>query len=62
MNAISRTMNPTQWLMLIVLSMLWGGSFLFLGVSVSELPIFTVIALRVFLAAIILYAAMRLAG
>jgi drug/metabolite transporter (DMT)-like permease len=44
MNAISRTMNPTQWLMLIVLSMLWGGSFLFLGVSVSELPVFTVIA------------------
>ena len=62
MNVISRTMNPTQWLMLIVLSMLWGGSFLFLGVSVSELPIFTVIALRVFLAAIILYAAMRIAG
>jgi drug/metabolite transporter (DMT)-like permease len=62
MNAISRTMNPTQWLMLIVLSMLWGGSFLFLGVSVSELPIFTVIALRVGIAAIILYVAMRIAG
>jgi drug/metabolite transporter (DMT)-like permease len=62
MNAISRTMNPTQWLMLIVLSMLWGGSFLFLGVAVSELPIFTVIALRVGLAAAILYVVMRIMG
>jgi drug/metabolite transporter (DMT)-like permease len=60
--AISRTMTPVQWLMLIILSMLWGGSFLFLGVAVSELPVFTVIALRVGIAAVILYVAMRIAG
>ena len=60
--AINRTMTPIQWLMLIALSSLWGASFLFLGVSVSALPVFTVIFLRVLIAAVIVYAAMRLAG
>ena len=41
-------------LLLIVLSVLWGGSFFFNGVVLQELPPFTTVLLRVSLAAIIL--------
>ena len=42
------------WFLLIVLSLLWGGSFFFTGVAVKELPPFTIVALRVGIAAITL--------
>ena len=41
--------------MLIVLSVLWGGSFFFVGVAVSKLPPLTIVTLRVGLAAITLW-------
>lgn len=41
--------------MLIVLSILWGGSFFFVGVAVTELPPLTIVTLRVGLAAIALW-------
>jgi drug/metabolite transporter (DMT)-like permease len=40
--------------MLLALSVLWGGSFFFTGVALMELPPFTIVVLRVGLAAIIL--------
>jgi drug/metabolite transporter (DMT)-like permease len=40
--------------MLVVLSVLWGASFFFLGVAIKELPPFTIVLLRVGLAALIL--------
>jgi drug/metabolite transporter (DMT)-like permease len=43
------------WAMLIVLSMLWGGSFFFVGVVVTDLPPLTIVALRVGIAAITLW-------
>lgn len=41
--------------MLILLSMLWGGSFFFVGVVVTDLPPLTIVALRVGIAAITLW-------
>lgn len=46
--------DARAWLLLIVLSVLWGGSFFFNGVVLRELPPFTTVLLRVSLAAIIL--------
>lgn len=47
-------MSLTQWLLLILLSLLWGGSFLFTGMAVHELPPLTLVLGRVGLAALIL--------
>ncbi len=47
-------MALTQWLLLAVLSVLWGGSFLFVGIAVEDLPAFTIVLWRVALAAAIL--------
>lgn len=47
-------MPVTQWLLLIFLSLLWGASFLFIGVATHELPAFTIVLVRVGLAAAVL--------
>lgn len=56
MNAsINRAMNSKTWAMLLLLSMLWGGSFFFIGVAVKDLPPLTIVTLRVALAACALW-------
>lgn len=55
-------MTPRLWALLCLLSLLWGGSFLFVGIAVAELPPFTVVWLRVALAAVALGAMLRLGG
>jgi drug/metabolite transporter (DMT)-like permease len=45
--------------MLLALSLVWGGSFFFVGVVVKELPPLTVVALRVGLAALALHLVLR---
>jgi drug/metabolite transporter (DMT)-like permease len=40
-------MNRTGWGLLLLLSVLWGSSFFFAGVSVKELPPLTVVLVRV---------------
>ena len=55
MQQISRTMGPAQWTTLIILSILWGGAFFFVGVAVTALPPFTIVLLRVALAALALH-------
>ena len=47
-------MSRSQWLLLVALSVLWGGSFFFVGVAVKELPVFTIVLVRVALAAALL--------
>lgn len=47
-------MSRSQWLLLIVLSVLWGGSFLFVGIAIKELPPLTIVLARVGLAALLL--------
>ena len=53
--AIKQVMGPVEWGMLLFLSLLWGGSFLFVGVAVSELPTLTIVFTRVGLAAAALW-------
>ena len=54
MNAPAQYMSPTQWGLLILLAFLWGCSFLFMGIATRELPAFTIVFVRVGLAAAIL--------
>ena len=51
----SPQMSPSVWIMLITLSVIWGGSFLFGRIAMLEWPPFTVALLRVALAAIALW-------
>jgi drug/metabolite transporter (DMT)-like permease len=60
--APQRPMTAREWGLLTILSLLWGGSFLFVGVAVKELPPLTLVALRVGLAAAILWASAPLIG
>ncbi|MDO5632786.1 MAG: DMT family transporter [Paracoccus sp. (in: a-proteobacteria)] len=55
-------MTATEWLMLIALSALWGGSFFFNELAVRELPVLTVVAIRVALAGAILTLVLRATG
>src|SRR4051812_25484318 len=48
-----------DWALLGVLSVLWGGSFFFNGVVLRELPPFTLVLLRVLLAALMLLPLLR---
>lgn len=60
--AIDRTMMPGEWALLVALSLLWGGSYFFNAVAVAALPPFTIVAVRVTLGAVFLYAAARVSG
>jgi drug/metabolite transporter (DMT)-like permease len=48
------TIDPRDWTLLALLSVLWGGSFFFAGVAVRELPPLTIVSARVGLAALLL--------
>ncbi|NVJ55620.1 MAG: DMT family transporter [Vibrionaceae bacterium] len=54
--SINHAMTPKVWAMLVLLSILWGGSFFFVGVAVNELPPLTIVTLRVGIAALTLWA------
>ena len=36
--AVNRTMTPFEWLLLVTLSLLWGGSYFYNAVAVKALP------------------------
>lgn len=55
-------MAATQWFLLAILSVLWGGSFLFVGIAVAEISAFTNVLWRVALAAAILMPPMLALG
>lgn len=59
---INKTMTRLEWGLLLALSVIWGGSFFFTGVAVKELPPFTIVVLRVGLAALILHFVVRATG
>ena len=56
------TMTTRLWGWLLVLSLLWGGSFFFVAVAVRELPSLTLVWLRVALAAAMLLALLPVLG
>ena len=55
-------MTSREWGLLLLLSLLWGGSFFFVGVAVKQLPPFTIVALRVSIAAMLLWLSAPLTG
>lgn len=59
---VNRTLSAPEWAMLMVLSILWGGSFFFTGVALQALPPLTLVVLRVGLAALILNLVLPLTG
>ena len=62
MSQAQRPMTPYEWGLLLLLSILWGGSFFFVGVAVKELPPLTIVAARVSIAAALLWASGPLTG
>ena len=57
-----KSMNLSEWVMLIILSILWGGSFFFVGVAVKALPPLTIVSSRVTLAALTLLTEVHFSG
>ena len=55
-------MPAAAWGMLVTLSILWGGSFLFIRVAVAEIPTLSVVLARVAIAATTLLLVARLTG
>jgi drug/metabolite transporter (DMT)-like permease len=59
---IQLRMGARQWGILLLLSILWGGSFFFIEVAVAAIPPFTLVLLRVALAAGALILFLRMQG
>jgi drug/metabolite transporter (DMT)-like permease len=55
-------MGTREWILLVVLSLLWGGSFFFGKVAVAQWPPLVVVLSRVSMAAATLYVVLRLHG
>ena len=51
---INLRMGAAEWGMLILLSVLWGGSFFFLGVALREVPPFTLVLARLGLSSLLM--------
>ncbi len=60
--AIHRAMTGGEWALLLTMSVLWAGSFFFAAVALRALPPFTLVTLRVGLAALMLAGVMRALG
>ncbi len=52
--AEGKVMGPVEWVLLIILSIFWGGSFFFVEVALTELPPLTIVLGRVGFAAMAL--------
>jgi drug/metabolite transporter (DMT)-like permease len=55
-------MTGREWMLMLTLSILWGGSFFFVEVALTGLPALTIVWLRVALAALILRAVIWATG
>ncbi|MBI1244337.1 MAG: EamA family transporter [Alphaproteobacteria bacterium] len=62
MNAAIRRLDSTAWGLLLLLSVLWGGSFLYVKLALAELPPVTIITLRIVFGGLALLAILRLRG
>ncbi|MGN8547560.1 drug/metabolite transporter (DMT)-like permease [Bradyrhizobium elkanii] len=62
MPSADNRIDRRDWGLLVLLSVLWGGSFFFNGVILRELPPLTLVLLRVVLGTIILLPLLRAAG
>ena len=58
----ARVMSGGDWLLLVTLSILWGGSFFFAKIAVQDLPPFTIVLGRVAIAALALHMMVLMTG
>jgi len=56
------SMKPKEWWLLIILSVFWGGSFFFVEVALLDFQPFTLVFLRIAIAALILVGVVYLTG
>jgi len=56
------SLDLESWMLLLVLSLLWGASFLFMRVAGEEIPVFTLVLARVGIAALALHAVILATG
>ncbi|WP_233490594.1 DMT family transporter [Paracoccus sediminilitoris] len=61
-HAISARMGAADWGQLLLLSLIWGGSFFLIGVIVGHLPVLSIVAIRVAVAALVLWAIVLATG
>jgi drug/metabolite transporter (DMT)-like permease len=61
-NPQQRAMNRTEWALLLLLALLWGGSFFFGKVALAAVPPLTLVVLRTGLAALALIAVLAATG
>ncbi len=57
-----QAMSGKDWILLILLSLVWGSSFLFIEISLTALQPFTIVALRLIIAAAALQLYIRIRG
>ena len=55
-------MTGFEWMLLVLLSVVWGGSFFFNGIALREFPTLSIVTARVGLAALALLLLMRMLG
>ena len=56
------SMNSNQWGLLIILSLFWGGSFFFIEIALRDFQPFTLVFLRISIAALILVGVVYFSG
>ena len=59
---IRTVMNRNDWLILLVLALIWGGAFFFIGVAVRHVPPLTYVWLRLSIAAAGMWVFLRVKG
>jgi len=59
---IRAQMNGSDWLIMLVLAVIWGGAFFFIGVAVRHVPPMTYVWLRVTIAAVALWIFVKARG
>ncbi len=57
-----RSLGITEWMLLVGLSVLWGGSYLFMKLAVLTVPLFTIVLGRVSIAALALLIVLTISG
>src|SRR3954470_20030556 len=59
---IRSQMNRSDWLIIGVLALIWGGAFLFIGVAVKHVPPLTYVWLRLTIAAVAMWLFLKIRG
>jgi drug/metabolite transporter (DMT)-like permease len=61
-SATARAMPAAAWLGMFIVALVWGGSFVAIRVAVREVPVLSLVALRVLGASVVLLIYLRLSG